>query len=544
MARLTAIRRLTIVTMYVLVYWVALPLLLIALGWWLDTTFALAHAPSWWGLPFVIGGLAFLVWAALWLRIHGHGLPVSALPPPELVVTGPYQLVRHPMYAGYQIALLGLALAIGSPGLLIVAGPVFLALWVAYAIVEERGLRRRFGVEYQAYQAEVAIWPRPPLYQLVQALVAARVLPVTVEGSAHVPRGPCVIVANHTCYLDPAILTRLTWRRIRFLATAEAFRPRLFGWALRRAGAIPLHRFRIDPVACRTMMRRLSYGEIVGLFVEGERSPLGVYEGAMPRAAGIIARLGVPVVPVGVLGAYDVGPRWADVLRRRPVRLRVGPPVVFHSGQDPAQAIDAAICALLDTSVGRVHLAGLPRERLRRVLWACPRCLHEEQWDVATLQCSACGARYAPTSDGVFLDGDGQTHALAELGQPLVAGDPLIPEIVCAASARCERLMMSVIQPLAPAGVGMLRLSRETLTFAPNPGSAFGSLTILLRDIRSATTERADTLQVATTQTVWQFTPETMSAFRLHHLILVWARPRLERLTSAPQDGLSRERWR
>lgn len=533
MARVRTSRRLIIVATYVAVFWIALPLGLVASGRLLDTALFPARHPSAWGWPLLIAGLALVAWAALWLRIRGHGLPVSALPPPRLVVDGPYGLLRHPMYLGYNIALVGLALVLPSPGLLIVGGPGFLFCWIVYALVEERGLRRRFGSDYRAYQTDVAIWPRPPLYQMVQVLVALRVLPVAVEGRAHVPRGAFVIVANHTCYLDPVLLSRLTWRRIRFLATAEAFRPRLFGWLLRRAGAIPLRRYRVDPVACRAMLRHLSYGEIVGAFVEGERSPLGVYEGAMPRTAAILARLGVPILPVGICGSYDVGPRWSGVLRRRPVTLRIGPPVVL-TGQDPAQAINAAISALLDESVLRVHLAGLPRKRLSRVLWACPRCLEETQWDAAAMRCDRCGAHFAPTAQGLFIDTDGDVQTLAALGQCLVSVAATIPEIACPAQGFYERSLVGPIRPLQPLGAGTLRLSRETLTFTPSLTASFAPLTVPMRQIRSATTERADTLQVATRTMVWQFRPVGMSVFRLHRIVMTWAKPRLERPTRAP----------
>lgn len=534
MARIGMFRRLITIVVYILVFWVALPLFLVWLGQRLDTAFHLTFARSAWGWALVLLGLALLVWAALWLRIKGHGLPISALPPTQLVATGPYAIVRHPIYLGYNIALLGLALLLGSGGLLIVGGPFFLVCWVIYALFEERGLRRRFGAEYRAYQVEVAIWPRLPLYHIIQALVAARALPVTVEGRAQLPHGACVIVANHVCYLDPVFLSRASWRPIRFLATAEAFRPRLFGWSLRRSGAIPLRRYRIDPVACRSMLRRLSYGEIIGAFVEGERAPLGMYEGAMPRAAGIIARLGVPVIPVGICGSYDAGPRWSSVLRRRPVTLHIGPPIDF-AGRDPTQAIDEAIRALLDTTVPRVHLEGLPRERLSRVLWACPRCLEERQWNPAALRCDACGASYSSTAQGLFVDENGQAQTLSALGEPLVSAAATIDEIACPAMGAFERSSVGPIRPLEPLGDGTLRLTRDALTFTPHTAGSFAPLTIPMRQIRSATTERADTLQIATAAGAWQFRPLDMSVFRLHRIVLVWAEPCLERPARMPK---------
>lgn len=248
----------------------------------------------------------------------------------------------------------------------------------------------------------------------------------------------------------------------------------------------------------------------------------------MPRAAGIIAQLGVPVVPVGICGSYDAGPRWASVLRRRPVTLRIGSPIDF-TGKDPSQAIDEAITALLDATVPSVHLAGLPRERLSRVLWACPRCQEECQWNAAALRCGACGASYTPTNQGLFTDANGQTHTLAELGEPLLMAAATVPEITCRAAGAVERSMAGPIRPLAPLGDGTLRLTRDVLTFTPHVAGSFAPLTIPMRQILSATTERADTLQIATDAGAWQFKPMAMSVFRLHQIIMVWAAPRLER---------------
>ncbi len=528
MARVGSLGRRVIVVAYIAVFWALLPLALIAIGQRLDAALGHTFHPSPWGWPLLVCGLGWLAWAMLVLWSRGHGLPVSALPPPRLVVSGPYGIVRHPIYLGYNVALVGLALVLGSTGLLLVGGPVFLVGWVVYALVEERGLRRRFGAEYAAYQSEVAIWPRLPLYRIAQALIAAGVLPVTVEGRSHVPRGAYVIVANHACYLDPAFLTRVTWRRIRFLATAETFRSRGFGWLMRRAGAIPLRRYCRDLAACRALVRHLAYGEIAGVFVEGERSPLGIYEGAIPRVAAVLARLGVPVVPVGICGSYDAGPRWSGVLRRRHVTLRIGPPVVF-AGRDPALAIDTAITALIGDSVPLVHLAGLAREPLRRVLWACPRCLDESHWDIVALRCGSCGANFQPTEAGLIVDQDGHIETLAALGQRLMRAAPAISEIACSAQGYHEPSMTGPTLPLESLGIGTLSLTRTALSFTPQDAASSRLLIIPVDRIRSVSTERADTLQVATTVEMWQFRPVGMSVFRLQRILEDWTNPRLRR---------------
>lgn len=71
--------------------------------------------------------------------------------------------------------------------------------------------------------------------------------------------------------------------------------------------------------------------------------------------------------------------------------------------------------------------------------------------------------------------------------------------------------MFGPVRPLEPLGEGNLRLDCS--------GLAFDGLSLPLADIRSVTTERADTLQVATSSAMWQFRPTAESAFRLKNAL-------------------------
>jgi len=507
-------RKAAIVVAYVVVFWGALPLIVLATGQTLDARFGFSRSASLWGLPLVVFGLFLVLWGASALRYHGHGLPISMLPPSQLVMTGPYRIVRHPMYLGYQVALIGAALLIGSWGCLLIAGPVFLFGWMAYARIEERTLSRRFGGSYQFYREEVGLFPRLSLYRVAQTLIFLKFFPVAVEGRENLPPGPYVVVANHACYLDPAFLTRITWRRIRFLATADVFRSAWSAWLFRRSGAIPLRRYHPDPSACRVMLRLLANEEIIGIFPEGERSPLGSYEGARPEVAAIIARLGVPVIPVGISGNYDAGPRWADVLRRRAIRIQIGPPITFDE-TDPKRAIDHAIRSLLPEREPAVHLAGLPRDKFYRVLWACPRCLAEDGWDPTELVCARCGARFYGNDAGYIVDERGHLSALVALSTPLFDKEPRADSVACSVSGFSEPSLRGPVGPLNRLGEGKLRISPKEMTF--------GTLTIPMLRIRSVITERSDTLEIATDEAMWQFRTRDYSVFRLRKIVEDWA---------------------
>ncbi len=89
---------------------------------------------------------------AIWARVHigrNWGMPMSVKEQPELVTTGPYRLVRHPIYTGMLIAMLGSALA-GEIGWLLIF--ILSGIYFVYsARTEERLMLEQFGEQYAAY---------------------------------------------------------------------------------------------------------------------------------------------------------------------------------------------------------------------------------------------------------------------------------------------------------------------------------------------------------------------------------------------------------
>lgn len=101
------------------------------------------------GISFFIVGLGFAVWA----RVHigrNWGAPMTRKEEPELVTSGPYLLVRHPIYSGILVAGLGTAVALSWVWLTAVA---LAGIYFVYsATFEERYMTEQFPEAYPAYK--------------------------------------------------------------------------------------------------------------------------------------------------------------------------------------------------------------------------------------------------------------------------------------------------------------------------------------------------------------------------------------------------------
>jgi protein-S-isoprenylcysteine O-methyltransferase Ste14 len=107
----------------------------------------------------ILGAIGAVMFAsgiavAVWARVHlgrNWGMPMTQKAEPELVTSGPYRFVRHPIYSGLLLALVGTALATNLLGLVIAA--ILGAYFYYSASVEEKNLAATFPTQYPAYQA-------------------------------------------------------------------------------------------------------------------------------------------------------------------------------------------------------------------------------------------------------------------------------------------------------------------------------------------------------------------------------------------------------
>jgi 1-acyl-sn-glycerol-3-phosphate acyltransferase len=198
------------------------------------------------------------------------------------------------------------------------------------------------------------------LYAVLKPLaVAVMRLLFRVEGRGgeHVPaRGPVLLVANHSSFLDPLLVGGMTPRPLSFMAKAELFRVPLLGALIRRLNARPVRREGADAGALRTALRILQEGGVLLMFPEGTRGPEGTLREPKPGAALLAVMSGAPVVPVYVEGSGRAWPRGRRLPRLAKVRVTFGAPLRFERRDEKGRKTDyEAVSLAMMTAIGHLN---------------------------------------------------------------------------------------------------------------------------------------------------------------------------------------------
>ena len=181
-----------------------------------------------------------------------------------------------------------------------------------------------------------------------------------VRGAHHVPtRGGAVIAANHFSFWDFFLAGRAPYtgggRPVRIMAKESLFRTPVFGWLMRRAEHIPVHRG-AGTDAFASAVAALERGELVLVLPEATISPAYELLPFKTGAARMAARAGVPLVPVATWGSH----RFHSVRRRPtwswrlPVTIRYGAPLHPGPDDDPVEVTDRlrdAVQVLADEAI-------------------------------------------------------------------------------------------------------------------------------------------------------------------------------------------------
>lgn len=177
---------------------------------------------------------------------------------------------------------------------------------------------------------------------------------VLIAGEERLPRsGPAVLACNHVSYLDPLMIgyaAEQQGRAVHFLAKEELFARRALGWLLRTVGQISVDRYGHPEQSLAPAVAVLRRGGIVGMFPEGSISTSFVPGEGKTGAARMALEAPAPLVPVALWGGQRLITKGRPRNFQRGVALmvRVGEPVPYEVGEDPAAVTERLMAAIAD----------------------------------------------------------------------------------------------------------------------------------------------------------------------------------------------------
>jgi 1-acyl-sn-glycerol-3-phosphate acyltransferase len=176
------------------------------------------------------------------------------------------------------------------------------------------------------------------LFRWVMRLLGRIFVGFTVHGEEKMPRkGPLVVAANHTQYLDPVYVCMAISRRVQWMGKKELFAfP--FGALFYFIGTFPVDREGGGRAGLRTALNFLAKGWALGIFPEGTHR---TGEGSREAKSGTVVlavRAGAPVLPVFV----GETPSLRGRLRGERLRVYVGDPITLDPTLRGREAYRAA----------------------------------------------------------------------------------------------------------------------------------------------------------------------------------------------------------
>ena len=237
---------------------------------------------------------------------------------------------------------------------------------------------------------------------------------------------PCLILMNHSCFLDMQIAYRILYpRAFNIICTSDGFvgLGGLMEWVMRSIGCVPTQKFVTDLRLIQDMnycfkdLRTsiLMYPEASYSF-DGTCTPL-------PRKMGVLLKkFDVPVVMIETFGAFSRNPLYNELQVRKsvPVSAKVK---LLYTWEEIREKSVKELSAGLDAAFGFDHFRwqkeqGLEinddfrADGLNRILYKCAHCGTEGEMvgKGATLTCKHCGKQWELTPLGELKAAEGETE--------------------------------------------------------------------------------------------------------------------------------------
>ena len=237
---------------------------------------------------------------------------------------------------------------------------------------------------------------------------------------------PCLILMNHTCFLDMEIAYRIFYpRKMNIICTNDGFIG-FFGmmeWLMRSIGCVPTQKFVTDIQLVQDMRYCLkNLGSSVLMYPEASYSFDGTAT-PLPRKMGILLKkLDVPVIVVQTQGLFARNPLYNELKVRKDQKVHAVAKVLFTQ-QQVRELSQQELSDGLDEAFGFDHFRWQKEngvevnqpfraDGLHRILYKCPHCGSEEamKGEGTMLTCGHCGKQWELTPLGQMQAQTGETE--------------------------------------------------------------------------------------------------------------------------------------
>ncbi len=155
-----------------------------------------------------------------------------------------------------------------------------------------------------------------------------------INGLENIPKSRNFIVsANHESYLDHLILSSIIvtylGKKIHYLAKKEHFETFFQRIWHNHTGAIPIDRKAGGKEALKIAMQYLKNGEVIGIYPEGTRTLNGKLQRAKTGIARLTLAAKVPVLPVGLIGTFEIMPKGQHYPKLKRATVNIGKLMYF-----------------------------------------------------------------------------------------------------------------------------------------------------------------------------------------------------------------------
>lgn len=152
---------------------------------------------------------------------------------------------------------------------------------------------------------------------------------IHVFGKENLPKPPFIVASNHASLLDPPLVGMVCRKYpVDFMAKRELFDTPVIGIWARNVRCIEARRGENSVRSLKEAIRRIRKGHVIGLFPEGTRSTSGDLQNAMRGTGFLIAKAGVPVIPIYIGGSGEAFPKGRGINIGAHIDVVIGKPAL------------------------------------------------------------------------------------------------------------------------------------------------------------------------------------------------------------------------